>query len=337
MRFGSFVFPVSKNPSEDHRVIDETLREIVACDRAGFHAVWLTEHHFDGVTAYADPVVFAAAVSQNTKRVKIGFAVLEMALHHPVRLAAQISLLDNLSNGRIIVGTGKGSSFNEYEYMGFGVKMDEARNMLLEAESLLVSAWSGEPVNFSGEFWNLSFPAMRPRPFQSPHPPIVRACISVDSMKEMASIGRPVLIGSTKNSDIEQRLNQFRGLLKLSGKPSREIESILNQSWVSKCLVVAESESQAKYIAESGFNQEQDHASQSRKLYNPNGHSSSVRDNFKDSFIYGTPDKVTDSIKELEDIGVRNLMLKLNTGGMDADAVQNSIKLFSKNVMPRFQ
>ena len=48
-------------------------------------AVWLTEHHFDGAVACADPVVFAAAVAMRTHRVRIGFAVVEMALHHPVR------------------------------------------------------------------------------------------------------------------------------------------------------------------------------------------------------------------------------------------------------------
>ena len=121
MRFGSFVFPVSQDPINDRRIIDETLEEIILCDELGFDTIWLTEHHFDGATAYVDPVVFAAAVAAKTKRVRIGFAVVEMALHHPVRLAAQTALLDNLSNGRIIVGTGRGSAFNEYEYIGFGV------------------------------------------------------------------------------------------------------------------------------------------------------------------------------------------------------------------------
>ena len=87
-------------------------------------AVWLTEHHFDGAVAYADPVVFAAAVAARTNRIRIGFAVVEMALHHPVRLAAQTALLDNLSRGRLIMGTGRGSAFNEYEYIGFGQSME---------------------------------------------------------------------------------------------------------------------------------------------------------------------------------------------------------------------
>ena len=105
-------------------------------------------------------MVFAAAVAAKTKRVRIGFAVVEMALHHPVRLAAQTALLDNLSNGRFIVGTGRGSAFNEFEYIGFGVQMAEAANSLKEAETLLLEAWLGIPVDFKGEYWEVSFPGL---------------------------------------------------------------------------------------------------------------------------------------------------------------------------------
>ena len=100
MRFGTFVFPFSLNVNDDRQVIDNTLREVELAEEIGLDAVWLTEHHFDGAVAYADPVVFAAAVAMKTRKVRIGFAVVEMALHHPVRLAAQTALLDNLSQGQ---------------------------------------------------------------------------------------------------------------------------------------------------------------------------------------------------------------------------------------------
>ena len=123
MRFGSFVFPVSHNPEKDGAVIDSTLEEIKLADDIGLDSIWLTEHHFDGAAAHADPLVLAAAIAVLTKRIKIGFAVIEMAFHHPVSLAVQTALLDNLSKGRLIVGTGRGSAFNQYEYIGFGVTM----------------------------------------------------------------------------------------------------------------------------------------------------------------------------------------------------------------------
>ena len=118
MRFGSFVFSISGDPKGDHQVIDNALREVELAEAIGLDAVWLTEHHFYGAVAYADPLVFGAAVAMKTQRVRIGFAVVELALHHPVRLAVQTALLDHLSQGRLIVGTGRGSAYNEYEYIG---------------------------------------------------------------------------------------------------------------------------------------------------------------------------------------------------------------------------
>ena len=58
--------------------------------------IWLAEHHFDGICAYVDPVSFAAALATATSHAQIGFAVAQMALHHPIRMAEQISLIDHL-------------------------------------------------------------------------------------------------------------------------------------------------------------------------------------------------------------------------------------------------
>jgi alkanesulfonate monooxygenase SsuD/methylene tetrahydromethanopterin reductase-like flavin-dependent oxidoreductase (luciferase family) len=90
MRFGTFVFSMSSDPREDHQVIDNTMREVELAEGLGFDAVWLTEHHFDGAVAYADPVIFAAAVAMRTHRMRIGFAVVEMAnIGRPVLIGAQ--------------------------------------------------------------------------------------------------------------------------------------------------------------------------------------------------------------------------------------------------------
>ena len=54
MNIGTFVFPVSTNPKNDQRIIDETLSEVLLCEELGYDTVWLSEHHFDGSTAYVD-------------------------------------------------------------------------------------------------------------------------------------------------------------------------------------------------------------------------------------------------------------------------------------------
>ncbi|MCH8311238.1 MAG: LLM class flavin-dependent oxidoreductase, partial [Chloroflexi bacterium] len=245
MKFGSFIFPVSHNPENDSAVIDSTLAEIELQESLGFEATWLTEHHFDGASAYVDPLVFGAAVAARTTRIKIGFAVVEMAFHHPVRLAAQTALLDNLSHGRLIFGVGRGSAFNTYEYLGFGIPMEEAEERLAEAEDLIVKSWTTENLIFEGKFWNVKFPALRPMPYQKPHPPIVRACISERSTIAMARIGRPILIGIQTSSDTASRLSTYKSEMLGAGFTEKETENALDQTWVARNMFVAETESEA--------------------------------------------------------------------------------------------
>ena len=83
--------------------------------------IWLAEHHFDGICAYVDPVSFAAALATATTQARIGFAVAQMSLHHPIRLAEQMALIDIISKGRLIVGLGRGTAYNIYDYQGFGI------------------------------------------------------------------------------------------------------------------------------------------------------------------------------------------------------------------------
>ena len=344
MRFGSFVFPVSHQPERDSQVIDSTLQEILLAEEIGMHSVWLTEHHFDGAAAHADPLVFGAAIAARTERMKIGFAVVELAFHHPVRLSIQTSLLDNLSHGRLIVGTGRGSAYNHYEYLGFGITMEDGLARLEETEELLVAAWTGENLHFRGEHWDVKFPLLRPRPFQKPHPPLVRACISEASTLRMAQIGRPIMIGIQTLPTLRRRLEGYRSTMQESGFTGKETAVALDQCWASRDLFVAESYEEALEIASGGFERERTHFRHAREQFNPGGfpppdpsRPAPPGEVLEQAFILGTPSQVADQVAEMRDVGVRNLMLKLNTGEMDTHQVRKSMRLFADKVMPLFR
>ncbi len=344
MRFGSFVFSISGESSGDHQVIENTLREVELAEQAGFDAVWLTEHHFDGAVAYADPVVFGAAVAMKTHRVRIGFAVVELALHHPVRLAVQTALLDHLSQGRLIVGTGRGSAYNEYEYLGFGTTIEEGHEMLPEAEALLIKAWTGEDVQYQGRFWQGNFPVLRPRPYQKPHPPLVRACISEESLVEMAKIGRPVLIGVQPLDVLSHRLRLYRDTMLDAGFSEHQVEAALDQTWAQRGLYIGDTDAEALKVATDALARYREHLAEARRLYNPGGlpprppgQAPPPGEVVEHAFLAGTPDTVSRQISELHAAGVRNLMLNVNVGQISPELVEASIRRFGEEVRPRFQ
>ena len=344
MRFGTFVFPISGDREGDHQVIDNTLREIDLAEEIGLDAVWLTEHHFDGAVAYADPLVFGAAVATRTKRVRIGFAVVEMALHHPVRLAVQTSLLDHLSHGRLTVGTGRGSAFNEYEYLGFGNTMEEGLQMLPEAEELLVKAWTCDDLEHDGRFWKSTFPTLRPRPYQKPHPPLVRACISEESALEMAKIGRPILIGIQTVDELRQRFQRYHDTMLGAGFTEGSVEHALDESWAQRALFLADSDQEALEIATAALERYLEHLLEARIMYNPGGvpprppgQAPPPGEIMEHAFLAGTPETVAEQIAELRDVGVRNLLLNANVGQIPPDQVEKSMRLFGEKVLPKFR
>ena len=343
MRFGTYVLPISGQPEGDFQVIENTLREAELAEEIGMDTVWLLEHHFGGEVVYADPVVFAAAVAMRTRRVRIGFAVVQLALHHPVRLAAQTALLDNLSHGRLIVGVGRGSAFNEYEYIGFGTSIEDGRMMLPEAEELLVKAWTSEDVRHEGRFWNVSFPILRPRPYQQPHPPLVRSCLSEESLVEMAKLGRPVLLSVHTVADTGHRLQLYRDTMLDAGFDEAAVEKALDQTWTMRFLYVAESDEQAIETAKAAHQRCCEHLRETQRKYNPHGipppQTGQPPNPFQDydiAVLAGSPGKVAAQIAELRDVGVRNLMLNVNTGQMPHQQVERSMRLFGEKVLPQF-
>ena len=344
MRFGSFVFSISSDPEYDHQVIENTMREVELAEEIGMDAVWLTEHHFDGAVAYADPVVFAAAVAMRTKRVRIGFAVLELALYHPVRLAVQTALLDHLSQGRLIVGTGRGSAYNEYEYLGFGITMEDGREMLPEAEELLVKAWTGQNIDHDGRFWKGVFPTLRPQPYQKPHPPLVRACISEDSVAEMAKIGRPVLIGIQTVDTLRHRLQLYHDTMLEAGFAEEAVEGALDKTWAQRAMYIGESDQEALEVATDALGRYREHLLQARIDYNPGGapprppgQAPVPGEVVETTFLAGTPQTVIEQIAELKDAGVRNLFLNMNVGQIPQQQVERSMRAFGEKVLPAFQ
>src|ERR1700741_4497888 len=193
MRFGWLTLSLSPSPEEDAARIDQQIEQVRFAERLGFGDVWLTEHYFTGESVYNDALLFASALTMRTTRIRIGFAVLQMPFHHPVRLAVQLALLDNLSKGRIDVGIGKGTGYNEYEFVGHGLRSTDSRDRIEKAVDIIERAWREAPLSYDGRFHKVRIPAIRPKPVQQPGPPLWRSVISPGSFKECGRVGVPIL------------------------------------------------------------------------------------------------------------------------------------------------
>ena len=178
----------------------ETLDQCELADQVGFDNLWFVEHHFlMGFSGSPCPEVFLGALTQRTKNIRIGFGVSILPSHHPVRVAERVAMIDQLSNGRVEVGTGRS---NAYEQVGQGIDPRETRDRWEEALTMLPQIWQSDKFSWEGKFWNVPARRVLPKPFQKPHPRMYLACTQTESFRLAAQKGIGVLSSASYAVDI---------------------------------------------------------------------------------------------------------------------------------------
>jgi alkanesulfonate monooxygenase SsuD/methylene tetrahydromethanopterin reductase-like flavin-dependent oxidoreductase (luciferase family) len=353
MQFGWLTLALSPSPDEDAIRIDDQIEQVCAAEALGFSDVWLTEHYFTGESVYNDALLFASALTQRTTRIRIGFAVIQMPFHHPVRLAVQLALLDNLSKGRIDVGIGKGTLYNEYEFVGHGMRSTDSRLRMTEAIDVLERAWRESPLVYEGKYFNLRVPELRPKPVQQPGPPLWRSVISPGSFAECGRLGIPILTARLPVERIKERWASYEAGLIEGGHDEKTREKLLSQAALWRNVHVAESDAQAEDEVSMLLLRTRAHMMHVRHDYNPaDFHIDPVMLNpwtnpavddaealkfiLATGTLYGSPARVREQVAELRDVGVRHLLCQTGFGDMSHEQNLLSMRRFGEQVMPAF-
>jgi alkanesulfonate monooxygenase SsuD/methylene tetrahydromethanopterin reductase-like flavin-dependent oxidoreductase (luciferase family) len=173
------------------QIYAEALEQVALVDAWGLDLVWFTEHHFldDGHLPNFVPV--AGAVAARTSRVRISTDICLLPFAHPLRLAEDLAVLDNLSGGRMELGVGMG--YAPHEFRGFGIPQSRRVSLFEEGIEVLRRAWSGERFSFEGKRWRFDDVAVTPRPVQPGGPPLWIAGMSEASAERAARFGTHLL------------------------------------------------------------------------------------------------------------------------------------------------
>ncbi|MCC6202979.1 MAG: LLM class flavin-dependent oxidoreductase, partial [Gammaproteobacteria bacterium] len=145
-----FENPIGKTEGQ---VIKEQMELMMAAESLGFDSTWPAEHHFSEYGFCASPQLTLAALATKTKRIKLGTGVVVLPFHHPIRVAEDFAFLDHLSDGRVILGLGRG--YQPGEYRGFGVDQERSREIFQEGVSIIRQAWTQDRVNFQGKHYRV--------------------------------------------------------------------------------------------------------------------------------------------------------------------------------------
>jgi len=171
----------------------------------GFDALWLNEEHFQGSIVEVEgrrchsPLILAAAILARTRRVRVGFSVLLLALHHPVRLAEEIASLDILSDGRVDFGISRGANGRYLEV--YGVTAESVDGRFRSTLDFVREAWKEGKMPFGENAYSIE-----PKPVQRPHPPIFIGTHTSETAARAAREGHAIICHGITSMENQRRL-----------------------------------------------------------------------------------------------------------------------------------
>jgi alkanesulfonate monooxygenase SsuD/methylene tetrahydromethanopterin reductase-like flavin-dependent oxidoreductase (luciferase family) len=150
MHFGLFNLMTQRDKAKAPREIyAEMADQVRLAEEIGFEIAWFAEHHFSNYCLCPSPLTMSTYMAARTRRIKLGPAVIVVPLYEPVRMLEDIGLLDQLSDGRAVLGFGTG--YQEYEFHKFGVDLKKGREIFLEVMDFVDAYLKGDPVAFDGQ------------------------------------------------------------------------------------------------------------------------------------------------------------------------------------------
>lgn len=311
---------------------ESRLRLIETYDRLGIRSYHLAEHHATPLGMAPSPSVFLAAVAQRTRRLRFGPLVYTLALHHPLRVIEEVSMLDQMSGGRLELGVGRGISPHEVSY--YGVDPAKAQAIYVEALAVIRKGLTSETLNFEGAFFRFRDVPMEMRPVQRPHPPLWYGLARPDGLPWVVA-NKVNIVCNGPPALVRQVTDGYRQAWAEAGERPDDLPLM----GMTRTVVVAETEREALDIArrahkrwhQSFFTLWEKHGTQPMNAFYPDNFDEAQQRGFG---IAGTPGLVRDTLqRQLRESGVNYLVCRFAFGDMTLPEARRSVELFARSVM----
>jgi probable F420-dependent oxidoreductase len=200
----------------------------VHVEALGYDSVWVWDHILLGVSPnfpVADSLTVLTGIAARTTRIKLGTGVLVLPLRNPVVLAKQLASMDQLSDGRLIMGLAAG--WYKREFDAVGVRFDRRGKIMDESLEILNRLWTEEKVDGDYTYHKLSAAVMYPKPVQQPRMPILIGGYVEKVLQRAAVSGDGWLTYFYTPEDFTKSWNKIRGYAKDAGK---DPDALLNAS-----------------------------------------------------------------------------------------------------------
>ena len=315
---------------------ENRLRLAEAYDRIGIHALHIAEHHATPLGMSPSPSVFLSAVAQRTKRLRMGPLVYTLALYHPLRLADEICMLDQLSGGRFELGVGRGVSPIEIEYFGFNPAKSQA--MYVEAYQVILQALRGGTLTFEGSYYRFKDVPLHLAPLQRPHPPIWYGLSNPESA-EFAADNKFNVVSNAAPKSVRVITDRYRAEWEKKGNDPAEIPFI----GMARHVVIADTDAEAMQLARRAYARWWEGFIYLWRLRGQTPPFTTYTEDFdtvlkNGQAIVGSPGTVRETIaSQAKDAGLNYFLLRFAFGDLTLEDSMRSVDLFASLVQPALE
>src|SRR5581483_3075675 len=344
---------VFQNPGKARSDRDVYLNELRLADLAeplGFQSIWGVEHHFTDYTMCPDVLQFLTYMAGRTERAQLGSMVVVLPWHDPMRAAEEVSMLDNISDGRMILGLGRGAG--KVEFDGFRLSMDESRDRFVESAEMLLRGLESGVVEYDGRYVKQPKKAIRPAPFKSFRGRTYAAAVSPESVPIMAELGVGMLIIPQKPwGEVAKELGAYREVYqRVNGAeapppicagwtfcdpdPDRAREMARRYIGGYFESVLEHYQFAGEHLKTTKGYEYYGKFSEKISTYGAEG----VIDFFVDLQVSGTPEQCYEKILDIRRrVGNEHFVGVFSYAGMPYDEAERNLRLFAKEVMPQLK
>jgi alkanesulfonate monooxygenase SsuD/methylene tetrahydromethanopterin reductase-like flavin-dependent oxidoreductase (luciferase family) len=345
MDCGLFVeFPYREGINE-RDAFAECFALVDAAEAANVASVWLAEYHFSAISVLSSPITVASAIAARTRRIRIGLAVVLLPLGHPIRIAEDIATLDHISQGRVEFGVGRGTFPDTHD--GYNSPFAESRERFDEYLEIILKAWTMERFSFAGKHYHCEDLCVRPKPLQSPHPPIRIGVTSEVSFALVGHLGYPIIINPSRVfalTELEPYIQQYRQAWQEAGHTGTPQVGLRVPLYVAETTARAHAEPKVSTLAAvQGLRDRVAHSAPRTGTTGDWGAQAerirhmSYEDWLRDKVVYGTPDAVVERLQQLRDtLGLTQLLYEVNFGRQLPYELQlKNLCFITEQVMPQ--
>lgn len=348
-----FMGPFARGPRDDHATIEYCLKQAEEAAAAGFSMVTFGEQHFNNYEPYCNPFLMGARLARTLGKTYFATTICPLVFHNPIRLAEDINVLDQLLEGKLIVGVSAGRVGFSPDFENFGLDPKDQREIFSEKYDALQKLWAHTlddgPLRFDGRWVKGGLHGrLMPVSYRAPHPALAIGTNTDATVRQAGLAGNHVFLGPCALAEAAAKFKVYASALDEAGVTPSVKADRLAKSMVHHHMIVGENDDDAWAQAEimAGRNPLLNRSADSRSLRKMAEDALSNKEGLTEQearnskfveawIIAGGPETVAAELMAHAEAGIQQVHTRFTVGAYNPQAWDRSFKLFVEEVMPK--